>query len=88
MGAVRGAAAGLAAATVAGLLTRLNGLNSTTVLAMLYMYVGLGAVLSAELDAPTDLLDRIVIVTEGEALKMRKLLSGERYKIKGEVEKL
>lgn len=87
MKAVKGAAVGLSFASIAALMVNFLGLTQNTLLALLYMYVVLGVVLTVDLNAP-DLLHRIVLVSEGEAIKMRKLVSGEKYKIKGEVEKL
>lgn len=84
---VRGASAGLLAAGVAVAAVKLNGLNGMTYLGMLYLYVVLGAGLKFSPDLP-DLLHRLVVVTEGEVIEMRKLATGEKYKIKGEVEKL
>lgn len=87
MKALKAAAAGLGVASSMALLTNFMGFGRTTLLVMLYMYVVLAVALSADFSAP-GILSRIVLVTEDEAVKMRKLFSGEKYKIKGEVEKL
>jgi len=33
-------------------------------------------------------LDNVVVVSEGEEMKLKKLISGEKYKLKGEIEKI
>lgn len=87
MRALKGAAAGLGFASIAALAVNFMGFSRNAMLLMLYMYVGLGVFLTVDF-RPPGFLDRLVLVTEGEAVKMRKLISGEEYKIKGEVEKL
>jgi hypothetical protein len=85
--AVKGAAIGLSFASAGALLVNFAGLTQNTLLVLLYMYVALGVLLTVDVELPS-LLHRLVLVSEGEAIKMRKLVSGEKYKIKGEVEKL
>lgn len=88
-----GAAFGLSFAGIASLIARYNGFNSTTLAVFLYLYVALGAFLSVKdiaikKNILPDLLHRIVLVAEGEELEMKKLATGEKYKLKGEIEKI
>jgi len=88
-----GAALGLGFAGVASLMARFNGFNSTTLAVFLYMYVALGAFMSVKdlavrKNILPDLLHRIVLVAEGEELKIKKIATGEKYKLKGEIEKI
>lgn len=84
---LKGALAGTAAAVSAAVTTRIYGFDRFSFFGMLYLYVVLGAGLKSSFSLPK-FLERLVIVTEGEVLKMRKITTGEKYKIKGEVEKL
>jgi len=54
------------------------------------MYVLLGIIASIDLSdfEGKGILDRIVIVSEQEELKMKKIISREEYKLKGTIEKL
>ncbi len=58
---------------------------------LLYLYIMLGLVVAFDfrnfLDK-TGFLKQIVIVAEEEELKMKKLLTGEEYRVKGTVEKV
>lgn len=65
--------------------------SSFTALAYLYIILGLVTGLYYELDSHGGLqsfLDNIVVVIEGEEMKLKKLVSGEKYKLKGEIEKI
>lgn len=58
---------------------------------MLYLYIILGIIMAFDfrdfLDR-TGFLERIVIVAEEEELKMKKLFTGEEYRVDGTVEKV
>ena len=58
---------------------------------LLYLYIMLGLIVAFDfrnfLDK-TDFLERIVIVAEEEELKMKKLFTGEEYRVDGTVEKV
>ena len=42
-----------------------------------------------EIELPdSSFLERIVIVSEGEDLKMRKVFTGEKYRLKGNIQKI
>lgn len=90
---LKGAATGLAFAGIASFIARIQGFNSGTLMIFLYLYVVLGVAGSIK-SALTrhgglgDFLHNLVIVVEGEEMKMKKLLTGEKYRIDGDVEKL
>jgi hypothetical protein len=78
--------AGAAYATV-----MIMGFNHGSLAVLLYLYVVSSALinLKAEILTPfKPLLKKIVVVAEGEEVKMKKLLTGETYRVRGEVEKL
>lgn len=82
---------GLFIAATAYTAVRIMGYNPQSLMVLLYLYVLSGILLNvkSELAKPlTPLLKRIVIVAEGEEMKSKKLLTGEEYKVKGDVEKL
>lgn len=65
--------------------------NSFTAIAYLYIVLGLVISLYYELDNHGGLqsfLENVVVVIEGEEMKLKKLISGEKYKLKGEIEKI
>ena len=65
--------------------------NSFTAIAYLYIALSVGLGLYYEVEdygGLSGFLDNIVVVIEGEELKLRKLISGEMYKLKGEIEKI
>lgn len=91
---VKGAATGLSFAGIASILTRFKGFNSETLIVLLYMYVLLGIIGSVNSSIARKhgglkkLFHNIVIVVEGEEMKMKKLLTGEKYRIDGDIEKI
>lgn len=86
---LKGAFTGVIFAFVAYFLASVNGFNESSFTLLLYLYVFLGVLASVELtDFETDLFDKIVIVAEEEELKMKKLFTGEEYRVKGTVEKV
>lgn len=65
--------------------------RSFTALAYLYIVLSLVVGLYYQLDRHGGLqsfLDNIVVVIEGEEMKLKKLVSGEKYRLDGEVEKI
>lgn len=81
---------GSSLASIGVLLAKYFGFNWITLSTILYLIV-LSAVASgfkSRLDLSDGFLHRIVLVAEGEELKMKKLISGEKYKIKGDLEKI
>lgn len=69
------------------------GFTSSTFTAIAYLYIFLSISLSLYYEIEdygglSGFLDNIVVVAEGEELKLKKLISGEKYKLKGEIEKI
>jgi hypothetical protein len=78
--------AGTAYATV-----KIIGYNPQSLTLILYLYILSSVILNMKTELATPLkplLKRIVIVAEGEEIKLKKLLTGEEYKINGDIEKL
>jgi len=85
-----GGVIGVTFALISYFLASQIGFNQSSFTIFLYMYVLLGIISSlnfSDLEGK-GFLDRIVIVAEEEELKMKKIISGEEYKLKGTVEKL
>lgn len=88
-----GMSLGLAFAGIASLIAKFNGFNSDNFMIFLYLYVILGGLVSLKSagfgrDFLPGILHRIVVVAEGEELKMKKLVTGEKYRVKGDIEKI
>ena len=72
------------------------GYNSQTFLALSYLYVVLAAIIGLKYevkkmsgnDSILSSLKNIVVVSEGEKMEIKRLLTGEKYRIKGEIEKV
>jgi hypothetical protein len=85
---------GLSFAGIASVIARFIGFNQSTFTIFLYLYVlqaaysPLKQLLSERADFSPDILHRLVIVAEGEEMKMRKVLTGEKYRVDGDIEKL
>ncbi len=80
--------AGLSYGTVSFL-----GYNSTSYTILAYLYVSLSFILTAfyELDSfggLKNLTKNFVVVVEEDEKKLKRVFTGEKYKIKGEVEKV
>ncbi|MFB6291797.1 MAG: hypothetical protein ABEI58_00205 [Candidatus Nanohaloarchaea archaeon] len=80
---------GLAYASV-----KLLGFNSTSFTVLMYLYVALGVLTAFLFYLKTseaglkDMMRRFVVVVEREELELRSVLTGEKYKVKGEIEKV
>lgn len=85
-----GGAIGVVFALTGYFLASRIGFNQSSFLLFIYMYVLLGIIASIDLSdfEGKGILDRIVIVSEQEELKMKKIISREEYKLKGTIEKL
>lgn len=89
-----GLLSGLSFAGLAYIPVRFMGFNSSSFIVISYLYVIMGLYMAFKLERNgfRGLMDRfignLVLVSEGEELLLRKLATGERYKVKGEVEKL
>ncbi|MFB6213186.1 MAG: hypothetical protein ABEJ07_01320 [Candidatus Nanohaloarchaea archaeon] len=92
--AIRGAALGMIFSGIAYLVVRFSGYGWRSLTVLLYLYVFMGATISAAgsfdiLDSSiAEIFDRVVLVAEREELVLRKLVSGEKYRVEGELEKL
>lgn len=65
--------------------------NSFMILSYLYILLAVITTIYHEIDRYggfSGFLDNIVLVIEGEEMKLKKLVSGEKYKLKGEIEKI
>jgi hypothetical protein len=70
---------------------QIMGYSHKSLAVVLYIQIMAGIILTAKSRIATPLkpyLDRLVVVAEGEEMKLKKLLTGEEYRVKGEVEKL
>ncbi|MFT4892251.1 MAG: hypothetical protein ACI8Z7_000018 [Candidatus Nanohaloarchaea archaeon] len=81
---------------IAYLTVRQLGYNSTSFMIISYLYIALAGIIGIKYeikkiggsDSVTSLFRNIVVVSEGEDLTMKRLVTGEKYKLKGEIEKL
>ncbi len=91
---IKGSAVGIVFTGLSYIVVRFIGFKWESLTVLMYLYVVLGvlmAVISETDNLSQDLggiLDRIVVVVEGEELELKKLVSGEKYRVKGELEKL
>jgi len=73
---------------------KLLGYNSQSFMLISYLYIILGATLGLYYEVfrkhggLKDTLDSLVIVAEEEEMKLKKLFSGEKYRLDGSVEKI
>ncbi|MFB6208894.1 MAG: hypothetical protein ABEJ56_02015 [Candidatus Nanohaloarchaea archaeon] len=75
---------------------KLIGYSSNSFMILSYLYVILAFIISLKYeikkintsDSILSLLGNIVLVVEGEDMELRKIFTGEKYRVKGEVEKL
>lgn len=87
---------GLAAYGAAYFIVKTAGFNSSSFTAIAYLYILLAVIVGLRYElgglvgssSLLSALKNIVIVIEGEEMKMRRVLTGEKYKLKGEVEKI
>lgn len=81
---------GSSLAGIGALFVKFRGFDWITLSAALYLTVVAATIAGFRSRSKISggLLDRLVLVIEGEELKMKKLISGEKYKIKGDLEKL
>ncbi|MFB6158146.1 MAG: hypothetical protein ABEJ95_00620 [Candidatus Nanohalobium sp.] len=86
-----GAIYGMLVSGAAYTLVQFLGYSSRSLAVILYLFL-ISAILinvKSEMSEPLKpYLDRLVLVAEGEELKMKKLLTGEKYRVRGDVEKL
>lgn len=91
---LRSAAQGLTFAGIGSITTMYAGFNQNTLTVFLYLYIAqavykpLKAELFSHFNFSPDFIHRLVVVAEGEELKMKKLFTGEKYRVDGDIEKL
>lgn len=89
-----GSIVGLSFAGIALLVLKIFGTNETTLTVLLYFYIATGIFASlvfVENGLKEFLFSRIgkiVVVIEGEELILKKLATGEKYAVKGDLEKI
>ncbi|MFB6115698.1 MAG: hypothetical protein ABEK04_05450 [Candidatus Nanohalobium sp.] len=87
----RGAVQGLLTAGIAFLLVNQIGYNQTSLTAMLYMFIGFGAFfeLKNSLDLGLrDLFGEFLIVAEEEEKTLKRVFTGKKYRVNGELEEI
>lgn len=88
---IEGSVYGVLAASTAYIVVHFMGFSPQTLPILLYFYVISGILinLKAELDhLSIPYMKRLVLVAEGEEMKLKRLLTGEEYKVNGQVEKV
>ena len=88
---IEGSVYGLLAAATAYLVVHFIGFSPSSLPFLLYLYIVTAIVINmkAELEQLSiPYLKNIVEVAEGEEMKLKRLLTGEEYRVNGEVEKL
>ncbi len=68
-----------------------QGYGGNSLIAIMYIIIlaTIWMEVKDEIELPDSrFLERIVIVSEGEDLKMRKVFTGEKYKVNGSIQKL
>lgn len=81
---------------IAYLIVKQLGFNSTSFMFISYLYIALAAIIGIKYEmtkvnssgSSFSLLKNLVLVSEGEHLEMKKVFTGEKYRLKGEIEKL
>ena len=88
---VEGTAYGILTAGLAYLIVHFMGFNPRTLPLLLYIYVVSAVIINmkAEIEQLSlPYLRRLVVVAEGEEMKLKRILTGEEYRVNGDVEKL
>lgn len=86
-----GGVLGAVFAIAAYLIADLNGFNRSSFLYMIYLYVLLGAVSKINTDHVVEYVEsveRFLLLTDKEEKKLRKVATGEKYKIDGTIKKI
>lgn len=84
---------GLSAYGIAYAIINFIGFKSSSFTAIAYLYIALAVAIGLyyEFDSHggfRGFLDNIVVVAEGEEIELKKLISGEKYRLEGEIEKI
>jgi len=88
---IEGSIYGILSASTAYMIVHYFGFNPQTLPILLYIYIitAIAINMKAEIEMLSlPFLKRIVVVAEGEEMKLKRLFTGEEYKINGDVEKL
>ena len=88
---IEGTVYGILSASIGYLLVYYFGFGSYTLPLLLYLNIFSVIVVNmkAEIEAISlSFLKRLVVVAEGEEMKLKRLFTGEEYRVKGDVEKL
>lgn len=70
------------------------GYNSTSFMILAYLYISLSIILTAfyelggQFGGIKNILENFVIIVEEDEKKLKRVFTGEKYKIKGKVEKV
>ena len=91
---LKGATIGLSFSGVAYIAVKLLGYRWVSLSILMYLYVVMGVLMAV--GASIDIFDRgfssllhsVVIVVEGEEMELKKLATGEKYRVKGALEKI
>jgi hypothetical protein len=81
---------------IAYLTVKQLGYNSASFMIISYLYIALAGIIGIKYevkkmnnsDSVLSIFRNIVLVREGEELVMKRVFTGEKYKLKGEIEKL
>ena len=84
---------GLSFYGVAYAVVKFAGFTSSSFTVLAYLYIALGLILGVYYELQSHggfqgFLDNIVVVIEGEEMRLKKLFTGEKYRLKGEIEKI
>ena len=88
---IEGAVYGLLSAATAYFIVRYAGFNPQTLSAILYLNIITAILINMKAEVEElsiSFLKNLVVVAEGEEMKLKRILTGEEYRVKGEVEKL
>ncbi len=89
-----GLISGLTFSGIAYLTVKLLGFNSLSFTVVMYLYTALGILLALLFYLKSSDIDlrrikrKFVVVVEKEELELRSVLTGEKYRVKGEIEKV
>ena len=83
---------GLGFYSIAFVIVSSLGFNSYSFSIISYLYIILAVILGLKYESnfrgPLETLKNIVVVVEDEETHLRRLVNGEKYKIKGEIERV
>ncbi len=86
-----GSVYGILLAATTYIIVQLMGYSHRSLMVVLYIQLVSAILLTAKSNLSEPLkpyLERIVVVAEGEEMKLKRLLTGEEYRVRGDVEKV